>query len=324
MVNISGKFIFIWFSLFCFITVVPTSSGFGNPSLEPHLLQPEAYSETYGFVFSMDENSHLVVQLSVSNLGLGDQNGMCRILYLHNGKSWSFDALYNNEMWSFTPPASLEMGTCRMSLKGDSLELSAELNKSTFAATLHGNINVVEPPNHLIQTSDGFFDQQILVRWGKAILTVDMEDQPPIESAGFGCMYRFWVTALPPELAYRWIKVFGLDETGADLLVVRFPPKQEKAIGWNWFAHSNLPTPAQQLEYDGKVIKIETSAGKYIITLKEQLDRHAPVENIGFWGFLVESWIGNPVTYTYLATIQSPSSERTKIAVVEIMEDEAD
>jgi hypothetical protein len=47
------------------------------------------------------------------------------------------------------------------------------------------------------------------------------------------------------------------------------------------------------------------------------------VENLGFWSFLVESWIGNPVTYTYLASIKQPNSDTLKAAIVEIMEDEA-
>ncbi len=324
MLKFIAKYLFVYSGFVCFAVITSVISCFAAPSIKPHLLEPEAYSETYGFVFSMDESTHLVVQLSVSNLGLGDQNGMCRILYLNGAKSWSVDALYDSEMWRFIPPGFLEMGTCNMNLTDDSLELSAEFSEFRFKAVLHATVKAISPPDHLIKTSDGFFDQQILVRWGKAKVSVEMENQPRVTSAGYGCMYRFWVTALPPDLAQRWIKVFGLDQGGADLLVVRYPSKKDQPIGWNWFSRAQSPTPIMGLDYDGKVIEVDTVAGQYLITLTRQLDRHAPVENIGFWSFVIESWIGNPVTYTYLATIQSPSSDQLKTVLVEVMEDEAD
>ncbi len=318
--------------LYCFsILILQVStveiSAQVSSSLKPHLFDEEAYSETYALVFTIDKDKHLIIQLSVSNLGLGDQNSMCRILYFNKEETWTAESFYDREMWTFKPPAFLKIGSCKFEIKKKVLEVFARLDGRQFKAILYSDINYTQPPNHLIKTADGFFDQQVLIHWGKAEVMIDLPDRQTFKANGFGCMYRFWVTALPPDLFRRWIRVYGLNAHGSNLIMARFSPSEAPPTGWAWLSNSPEPGFLESIDLiipknKNPIIVGKAGGIRFLITLQQLLQRHAPVEDIGVLGHLMRPWIGNPVTYTYKAMLRITGSDNPILAIVEITENE--
>ena len=282
--------------------------GLSASPLKPHLLEPEAYSEVYTVFLELDNGVHAQIKLAVSNIGVGDGNGMCGILYIDEQGAMNAGSRFSKKDMDFSVSDRLKIGTCSIVLTKNKIRVQALVKQNSIDVELLRKMQVIQPPGHLIQTEDGFFDQQLLLQWAPIRLKAKIENRSAVETTGYGCIYHYWVTALPQALASNWIRVFGVAKEGAFYLNARFLPKSQEVSGSLWMPGDKSPVTLQgaQLVWKDKKrykIKFLYKGKRYGLLLTRQLFREAPVEQAGVvLGGLIKMIVGNPVTYTYRAS----------------------
>lgn len=271
--------------------------------LAPEMRDEEAYSETWTVVLQLTGGTYIQVQLAVSNLGLGDKNAACRVLVVEGEDTWTANEYRELPDWGFRPPTRLEVGSCFID-GAESTRVHAEVGGGTVDVTLGAKMQAVAPPGHRIETEDGFFEQKILLRHASAKVFYRTPDNEERRARGFGTIDHFRVTALPSDLARRWVRLYSLTASGAFLLMARDPPDAaQPAIGWAWPAASSRPLPlgASSLHAVEGQWRLEARAGGATWTAVPagHLFRYAPLEQFGFVGWVAGTLLGNPATHTF-------------------------
>ena len=59
----------------------------------------------------------------------------------------------------------------------------------------------------------------------------------------------------------------------------------------------------------GYTLKIQTPEGPVTVTTSKTLFRYEPVKQYGVLGRLAKSWVGNPITITYRASLEDGRGE---------------
>ncbi len=315
-----------FFILFVFI---PQNAYPEDSPLAPHLLKPEAYSETYHLVLELEENVHIQIQLAITNIGIGDQFSMCRALFIDEKETWNDERVFDRSGWEYKPPGDLKIGNCLISAKEKSISIVAEVDNLNVDVQLSRGFRPVKPPGHLIEAGKHFFDLQILMPWSPAEVRFDLRGQAERSINGYGSMYRFWVTAWPADLARQWVRVFALDNDGAFILMSHYPPKKDlAATGSVWIPGAPGPVALDSMHMEinsagNKTLSIMSSKTISRLSLQKELYRHAPLENLGFLGSIIRVFIGNWVTRTYRALLEIEGHDGPIPAVVEITSDES-
>jgi hypothetical protein len=311
----------------CFLGIISFIPGNAYPDsfpLAPHLLEPEAYSETYHTVLELEEGVHIQIQFAITNMGIGDRNSMCRVLFVDEKNAWNAERIFDRTGWTFKPPGHLEIGNCYITAEKDTTTIFAEVENGRVTVKLSEPIRPTKPPGHLIQAGKHFFDFQILMPWARAEVRYDLKESPVRAVKGYGCMYHYWVTAWPGDLARQWVRVFGMRADGAFIVISHYPPgKKEPAKGSIWIPGAPGPVAFDSMQMENptegnQTLSISTNNVTYRLVLHKQLYRHAPLEQVGFIGRIIRLFTGNWVTRTYRALLESPGFDGSVPAIVEI------
>ncbi len=289
------------------------SSGLADNLLTPHLLEPEAYSETYSVFVKEESGIYIKIELAISNLGLGDQNAMCRIVQLGTGLHWSDEELYNRKDWQFDQKGILTIGTCILDITSGTPMIKVELNHRSFQLRFENPLEEVLPDNHLITAGNRFFNQHVLLPWSPVELTISKPSEKDFKSTGHGVIYRFWTTAWPSDLAEYWLRLYGVGAEGTFLLFAWKPIGKSGMEGFILFPDRVNPVTIENCALlnnkpGNYFVKAEAGKRHFEITTDQRFDRHAPVEQLGAFKFLIAPWLGNPVTQTFSATMESVDS----------------
>jgi hypothetical protein len=313
---------------FIFFILIPQLTRADDSPIAPHLLKPEAYSETYTAVLELGEEMHIQIQLVITNIGIGDQFSMCRVLFIDDKDAWNDELVFDRSGWSYDPAGRLEIGKCSLAVEQDTTLLYAEVERGSVQVKLPGSLKPVKPPGHLITAGSEFFDLQILMPWSQVEVRLDLREQPSLMVKGYGCMYHFWVTAWPYDLARQWVRVFGMSADGAFIVMAHYPTeKNEPPRGSVWIPGAPAPVAfdAMQREHTGEGTQIlNVVSGKRVhrLFIEKELYRHAPLEDLGFLGRVIRVFIGNWVTRTYRASLLIHDNSSPVQAIVEITDDE--
>jgi hypothetical protein len=100
-------------------------------TLRPTPTDDDAFTETWTFVADLVDGSYVQVQLSVTNLGPGSGNAMCRLLVARKGAApWAAIQRFDSSEWSHQPgaPESLKIGPCVASSGAAGLVVHAALD----------------------------------------------------------------------------------------------------------------------------------------------------------------------------------------------------
>ncbi len=315
----------------CFLGIISFIPGNAYPDnfpLAPHLLEPEAYSETYHAVLELEKGIHIQIQFAITNIGIGDQNSMCRVLFVDEKDAWNAERIFGRSGWTFRPPGQLEIGNCYITAEKDSTTIFAEVENGSVEVKLSEPVSPTKPPGHLIQVGKDFFDFQILMPWAQAAVRFDLKELPARIVKGYGCMYHFWVTAWPADLARQWVRVFGMSAEGAFIVMSHYPPgKKEPPSGSIWVPGAPDPVAFDSMQMENspdgnQTLSISSNNVTYHLFLHKQLYRHAPLEEAGFLGRIIRLFIGNWVTRTYRALLEVPGLDGPVSTIVEITADE--
>jgi len=285
--------VILYVGVFGIISFVPGNAYPDSFPLAPHLLEPEAYSETYHTVLELEESIHIQIQFTITNIGIGDRNSMCRVLYVDEKDAWNVERVFNRDGWTFKPPGQLEIGKCYITAENNATTIFAEVKNILVSVKLAESISPIKPPGHLIQAGKHFFNFQILMPWARADVRYDINESTDRSVKGYGCMYHYWVTAWPGDLARQWVRVFGMNDAGSFIVISHYPPGiNEPAIGSIWLPGEPGPVAFDTLQMENttdgnKTLAILSNNVTYRLALNKQLYRHAPLEQVGFLGRII-------------------------------------
>ncbi|GEM_PF-3403893 len=295
-------------ALFCAaLAATWPAEGAAAGLLKPHLHKADAYSEVYSLVLELEDGGHAQIELAVSNIGIGDNNAMCRAFVVNGRRSWKFASIIKPKDWRYTAPDNLRIGRCSIDYRAGVLRVVGRGRGGTLTATVKTKLSSRSFPGHRIVTKGGFFDAERLLH--NAVANVSMSPS----KAGVGVtqaqatMHRFWVTAPPSELASRWVRVFGLGKTSTLIVHARELPGRKGARGAISASpnHRFVALKGLKLRRVGtrRILTIGVGKSRYHVRLGKRLFRHAPLEDAGVIGRIIRMFVGNPVTETFRATL---------------------
>ncbi|MBK8011874.1 MAG: hypothetical protein IPK13_11030 [Deltaproteobacteria bacterium] len=300
--------------------------------LEPEPIDEESYTESFVAFMDAPDGTYFKVQLGISNVGPGDRKGACRVLLAKEGTAaWSKEAVVDAD-WDYARGV-LRIGKCRASIVGDAKDAN-HANHANHGKTkgegegglrVEGEIvgrafilNLREKPRRervmRVVAGTRFYESDVMIPWASAdlVMTRTSDNQVLVKTQGTGYADHSRSTTYPADTAQRWIRFRALNEPpdGRQLVLVR-EPKTGGVEGWVWADAGRKPVTRMRVAVRGAKhapqvrALIDGEGGPWRVTSKTLLFRHAPLENRGVLGSLVGVAVGNPVTYTYRAVLET-------------------
>jgi len=336
------RLFFLLLTFFCYSNTTVSANEF---SIKPRLLDDELYSETFTLFADLENGQYIYAQLGISNIGPGDQNGICRIMIFNpNEDTVNKSVVIDDSEWHYNhkPFPSLNVGLCKLSSSGHSLIFSGEIDDITANIHLNNeiadNLNTISDkevdekiPNHTVPVSkievgQSQYFSEILYPWSRASASSSLithsatttpgnhssnKNEPQLLS-GYGYADHSISTLLPKDIASRWIRFRSINQSDSHLILIRYPDLTQKSNGWMWNQETSVEsiTSVSFNTNSLPIINIETSQNSdvnYAINAKHLIYRQAPLEEKGLLGKVLSQLIGNPVTYTYRASMTAQS-----------------
>lgn len=284
--------------------------------LEPQLDEDDNYSETLTAIADLEDGTYVQLQLNVSNLGVGDANGGCRMLVVEPAqKAWTATERVGRDAWKASA-GELAITTCKAETGNGATTMQGQLDKGAVKLAFAAGIQPRSPPDSKITVEGKSFAYAIAIPWAKVEATLALPGRAERKVAGFGYMDHSRSTTLPAQLATRWVRFRALGAGDSMLLLARNLP-DGSLRGWLWrekepFARplANLKLTRVDAKDQAKGYSIEGAAGDltFSIAVESQLYRYAPVEEYGVLGVMARAVVGNPVTRTYRATVDTQAA----------------
>ena len=307
--------------LVIFITIPVTFAGIPSSIIKPSLIDDEFYSETFTLFADMDNGQYLYAQIGVSNIGPGDQNGLCRIMIFRPGEnSINKSVLFKRSQWHFKdkPLATLTVGLCSLTLdESNQLSFHGHIENTSVHIKLDGSVQNNITPLSAIKKDNGQYFSEILIPWSSATASSNIDDDKEHILNGFGYADHSVSTLLPADLASQWIRFRGINDVDSHLLLIQYPNETSDPVGWVWKQNESPQTILKMKKNKAKMpfINIAMSNNKldkYAINAQQLIYRQAPLEEKGLLGKVLSKFIGNPVTYTYRASMTTQSGKAIK------------
>lgn len=158
-----------------------------------------------------------------------------------------------------------------------------------------------------------FYESDVMIPWAPADLVVKRtsDGQVLAKTRGTGYADHSRSTTYPTDTAQRWIRFRALTDAAQRQLILVREPTTGDVEGWTWTAAGRKPISRMRVAVRGSKhapqvrALIDGEGGPWRVTSKALLFRHAPLENRGVLGALVGAAVGNPVTYTYRAVLET-------------------
>lgn len=279
----------------------------------PQMEGAEAFVEQFTAMASLDDGTFIQLQLGVSNIGMGDGKGGCRILvFPASGKPWLEDEQYGEDRWQYTaePLPMFSVPRC-YARGGAAVEYYAAIGDGLVRITLAASHRSVRPPGGRLTKEERFYEKEIIVPWAHARVELQMPGGQKRVHHGWGYADHSRSTTMPSDIARQWVRFRSFNDGNTILLVARFPPDEGAVVGWVWRQPQEAPTailslaltPLRGTKAPSWQIDVRTEKRVLLVRSGRLLYRHAPVEEMGLIGHLVRAIAGNPVTYTLRASL---------------------
>ncbi len=286
-----------------------------SPLLSPQMDSDEFFSETFSMFADLDNGVYLYSQIGITNIGPGDNKGLCHLLIIRPGKIPIHESIIvDREDWSYTGGVdeTLRVGSCSLGLHGHPPKLifNGIINAQAMMIEFKRSPKKTTIPNSQVEQKSGYYRPNIYIPWSAASANYTVANNPIISLQGYGYVDHSSTTLLPSQLARQWIRFRGIADQSSTLVLARFAPDHAAALGWVW-QQSDLAQPLLNfMIHRGNLVDEKSwsisfldSTGKINIQSDKLLYRNAPLEGKGILKKLIASMIGNPVTRTYRATL---------------------
>jgi hypothetical protein len=303
--------------LLCAVLLLPWVAGAGSP-LEPLPSANDNYGESFSFTVDLDDGSLITVGFSVTNLGPGSKNGVCRITVMRPGrKPWSPQVKVDSDEWSFDKANNmLKMGPCTLH-SGTGTHISVPLGEGLVNISFADPIVAKAPPGSSIIVGNARYRHEVLLPFSPAKVSLKLPGAAAIEElTGGGYGDHSHSTVEPVKLARRWVRFRALRGDSNLLLLGREGHDGGFGPVYLW-PSGGQPQALQRFELrrtdedptnKKAAWQAELNSGEGPLTLRSTslLLRNAPVQDLGMLGGLVKSVVGSPVTYVMRAVLERP------------------
>jgi hypothetical protein len=294
------------------------SMGRASAVLEPAPVSSDSYGESFTFIGDLDDGTFVLVQLSVTNIGPGSRNGICRATVLRPGRSaWTPQARLGGKAWRYDEAtATFQMGTCTAHASDSGLRVEAPLENGRVVLEYAAKPAPQSPEGSVVEVGGDRYRHEVLLTATPVKVTLQFPkgDEETLSGGGYADHTRS--TIPPAKLARRWVRFRALKGGGQHLvLLAREGQDGEFGPVYVWEA-GQQPRFLESftLNRDGakerSVWRAEFSGddGHLALALRSTslLQRNAPVEQLGMLAGLVRPVVGSPVTYLHRGVLERP------------------
>jgi len=305
---------------FFLYSVFSVAQGDVKSIIEPNIDDDEYFSQTFTLFADLTDGAYIYGQIGVSNIGPGNNRGVCRVLIApKNKKIIDQSIIVNSEEWSYegqrNPKFSVRDCELIQDDNNQKLIFSGKIDQQQIRIALHAEPKKKIPPMGRLHTRSGYYFSDILVPWAESTVEYVYSGEKKT-SKGFGYADHSRSTMLPTKIAHQWVRFRGINDNNSHLILARQPTKKDVFTGWDWRQKNSQPRIIRHLSIQQKgnaqfpEINFVSSDNDYQIQIQELLLRYAPLEEKGFLMKVISYAIGNPVTYTYRANLVSSSGEK--------------
>lgn len=297
-------------------------------AFEPKPVDVESYSENFTLISDLEDGTYVQIQLPITNVGMGDGHGGCRVLVVpRSGSPWTKLEKVGRDQWHVAEKG-LVIGPCRIGASSKQTLVEAAVGGARLRFELDAVPRSHRAPDGLLRAGDKFFEYEMLVPWARVQAVLEPPGRPARKLSGYAFLDHSRSTSLPADIAKQWVRFRSLRDGESMLLLARLPPEGGAFRGWVWRQGEEAARPLSELRIsrlspdadEATGWRVEGRAGDYAfrITSDRQLYRYAPVEEYGFMGLMARAVVGNPVTRTYRATLAEPGSADTATGILEV------
>ena len=304
----------------CFIfTAGLLAGGQVSDVLRPHPIDSKRYFESTTLLGVLDDGTYVQALVAVSNIGVGNGEGACRVLLARpHGSPSTWSKSVDAGAWSFQakPVPALHMGPCRLSNTASGLQLDVGLEEVQLSLTLARTAKVTVPPGMPLAAaddSDMIYETEVLVPFAPAEVVLVQGDAAPQILHGFGYADHARSTALPKHLGRGAVRFRGFAPGCSTVLYARFAAGAPVGFVWRegeaqprdlrgW--QVNLPA----LDADAGTVQVrlqEPGGAVWRVQAQRRWFRNAPLEDYGLLGKMVGAWMGSVVNETFAAELNA-------------------
>lgn len=274
--------------------------------LTPAPMDDELYGETYSWMADLDDGTYVLAQMAVTNLGPGDETGVCRVIVVADGATHSSGATH--DAWKKID-GGFATGPCQLRA-GDGVTMHVETGEATVDIATKSAAKSQRPRTGRVQTDGGDYEIEILAAGHPVTVTLSLDGKKRSHT-GRSFMNHSRTNALPATVARRWVRFRAVRTEQPVVVHLRLPPNGG-ATGFVLGNEDPVPIRDAKLGSRGSGdrrayrARLKTAKSRHQITTKgPPLFRDAPLEKYGWVGRLLGHVLGNPVTFTYRGTIES-------------------
>ena len=297
-----------------FITL--SRQSFARDQLQPQPLDQESYAEAFTAVVYFEGGHFALLQILISNAGVGDQKAACRVLWVPNGQNGINAAIKGSQnSWSFNSSARrLRVSQCHLSASNGKTIFHAEAKNIAVELQFFTLPSTTRTPESKVVIGQQFHESTLLIPWSKIKATIKSGD---VRSAmtGMGHLDHSRSNLFLPKIANKWYRFRGFFGSHPFLVQLRIPPDKSSPRGW---ILSKLGSKGSSLKNNainitqtgsGLEISLKTNEGVIKIHTRKRIYFYEPINSYGIMGKLARPWIGNPTTTTYHASAFTPNGE---------------
>ena len=266
-----------------------------TPVLQPQLTGEEQYSESYTLSADLSDGSFLLFQTLFFNFGFGDGNAACRILYVpKNGQGMNRKEKYSKSEWEYNAKTDrLEVGTCAIQ-QSSTIEITGDIDDLDVKLEIQSPLDKIRFPGE--KDNSGFiFQSSVLLNGAKLDGLINGR-----AISGKAYMDHNRTNAIIKDVGSLWVRYRGMYGNEPMLFQV-YKDTTGTNHAWQWSSTAKAPaTVNSAIE-----MKQVTPEGIHVhingidIQSQKMVFVYNPIHEIGVFGKLAESLVGNPSTITY-------------------------
>ncbi|MBN1208238.1 MAG: hypothetical protein JXB05_25485 [Myxococcaceae bacterium] len=284
--------------------------------LQPLPSRSDNYGESYSFTVDLEDGTFVAVGFSITNLGPGSRNGVCRATVVRPGrKAWTPQVKVDSDEWSYDAATNtLKMGPCTLHA-GTGTHVSVPLDGGLVTISFDATPSPRAPPGSEVTVGNARYRHEVLLPFSAAKVSLRLPDSDaPLQLSGGGYADHSHSTVAPAKLARHWVRFRALRGEENLLLLARegFDGGFSPAYLWSSGAEPQVLErfELRRGEGDSKTATWEAelngAGGPLTLRATSLLLRNAPVQDLGVLGSLVKPMVGSPVTYVMRAVLARP------------------
>lgn len=290
-----------------------------SPVFQPRVVDDGKYSESNTMIAWLSDGTYVQAQVIVSRIPTSRAG--CSVLMVRPGSPpWVADKVVDWDAWTATtkPVPTLTAGPCKATASGSMTTMDLQLEGGSISMALAAGARATPAPGFAPLTfGDAFYEQEVLVPFAPVEVVWEPSKGEPQVLKGYGYADHSRSTCYPKTLMHGWLRFRGFSEKCSTVVSVRLPPDKKDAPSGYWWRQGTKapetlqtlavklpPEKAQPVPFD---VTVTSAQRPFNLRATQLLYRNAPLETHGFLGRMAKPFLGNPVTYTYGATLHDPT-----------------